>query len=137
MTTIVFKSNQANYQLPVFPHITYNKVTVELNGGSGGGGPQKGGAGAKLKATVPDITGKNLKITLAAAVTAVNDGGNASYLFNNDEKKYIMVAGGGGGWGGGDGLASVVLLKPILKFGSAYTVAVNAVNGGQWSRCRV
>jgi len=131
MTTIVFKSNQANYQLPVFPHITYNKVTVELNGGSGGGGPQKGGAGAKLKATVPDITGKNLKITLAAAVTAVNDGGNASYLFNNDEKKYIMVAGGGGGWGGGDGLASVVLLKPILKFGSAYTVAVNAVNGGQ------
>ena len=64
MTTIVFKSNQANYQLPVFPHITYNKVTVELNGGSGGGGPQKGGAGAKLKATVPDITGKNLKITL-------------------------------------------------------------------------
>ena len=124
MTSIIFISN-GNYRLPDFPHITYNKVAVELTSGAGGGITGKSGAGAKLTAFVPDLTGKQLKFTLGPPATGLNDGGNASYLYNDTDKKYVMVAGGGGGWGGGDNLASVVLLQPILSFGTNYSVTVN------------
>jgi len=123
MTSIIFTSN-SNYRLPDFTHITYNKVAVELTGGDGGTF-SRGGAGAKLTAFAPDLTGKELKFTLGAAALGPNDGGNASYLYNETDKKYLMVAGGGGGWGGGDILASVVLLQPIVSFGKTYTVTVH------------
>lgn len=125
MTSIIFTSNvDSNYRLPDFPHITYDKVAVELTGAHGGG-THGGGAGAKLTAFVPDLTGKDLVFLLGTAATGLNDGGNASYLYNETDKKYIMVAGGGGGWGGGDNLASVVLLQPLLSFGKTYSVTVN------------
>jgi hypothetical protein len=121
----IYNDDFENMTLPALETITYDKVAVVLTGGQGGGG-QGGGAGAKVSATLSGLTNKTLGFKLGATANDT-DGGNASYLWNMTDNQYLLVAGGGGGWGGGDGLASVVLLKPLLPFaaGAGYAVTVN------------